>query len=177
MCVYPMPYGITHLWIQACLVLHVLSVTTSLMMTATQEIAPVATAGKGNGNREGGITTDDDEWNSVPSKDNRRRNRPRHPVQDENVWSSTPPLPIEYLPPSGVSNNSRPYMLLLAGLPGSGKSTFARSLVEAMPYKVCHWRNGAIVSPLVCITYRIFLLSCSIDTLLIISLNESIKMK
>ena len=148
-----MPYGITHLWIQACLVLHVLSITrptTSLTMTnSIQATTALTTVGKGTGKDEDGSAMDDDEWNSVPSKESRRRNRPRRPVQEDNVWSSTPPLPLPYFPPSGVSNHSRPYMLLLAGLPGSGKSTFARSLVEAMPYKVCRFCDVAHVSPLV----------------------------
>jgi predicted alpha/beta-fold hydrolase len=83
-----------------------------------------------------------DGWNSVPLAVDRRRNQPRRPVQDENAWSLAP-LQIDYIPAGTSNTDFRPYLLLLAGLPGSGKSTFARSLTEAMPYKVRRSVNEA----------------------------------
>lgn len=45
-------------------------------------------------------------------------------------------LPWAYIPPTPSSLSFGQFFLLLVGLPGSGKSTFARSLEETMPYKV-----------------------------------------
>jgi len=86
--------------------------------------------------------TGDDGWNTVPSGGDRRRNRPRRPVQASPSvttglsWSAVPlDLSLQALTLNDTTS-VRPYMLLLAGLPGSGKSTFSRSLLEAKPKKV-----------------------------------------
>ena len=68
------------------------------------------------------------EWNIIDKQKNTRR-RPQH-----KHWN----LPsLQYIPPPDDGLQFEPFMLLLVGMPGSGKSTFAKALVEAMPYKVC----------------------------------------
>jgi predicted kinase len=66
-----------------------------------------------------------DEWQDVP-----RQRRQRCPPQ----WTSSPVM-VEYIPPTPVTTYFEPFMILLVGLPGSGKSTFANLLAQAMPYK------------------------------------------
>lgn len=82
---------------------------------------------------------EEQEW-SQPRVSRRRQGgaglpRLHHHQQDNDAWKE-PVIPIEYIPPDDVNTLFQPFMLLLAGIPGSGKSTFARCLVEAMPYKV-----------------------------------------
>ena len=66
-------------------------------------------------------------WAEVSMKKNKPNgNRtPKYPYID--VVSSTSKR--------GDVGNSQPFMVLLVGLPGSGKSTFAQSLVQSMPNK------------------------------------------
>jgi Mrp family chromosome partitioning ATPase len=78
-------------------------------------------------------TKDDDGWATIPKKPVRRQQR-RDPK-----WSI--PICVEYIPPTPSNSEFQQCMLLLVGLPGSGKSTFARALEQAMPYKV---RNKAV---------------------------------
>lgn len=74
---------------------------------------------------------DDDGWASVPKKgDSHKRQRD----QQNDAWN-VPPIMVEYIPPPS-SLEFEPFLLLLVGLPGSGKSTFASMLESAMPYKV-----------------------------------------
>eukprot|EP00980_Cylindrotheca_fusiformis_P008186 scaffold1734_cov196-Cylindrotheca_fusiformis.AAC.8 len=56
----------------------------------------------------------------------------RHKPKDKPKQSL---LEVEYIPPSPTTTNFRPFMIILVGIPGSGKSTFARLLTKAMPYK------------------------------------------
>ena len=71
---------------------------------------------------------DDDGWETVPKKPIRKK-APQS-TQDDNI------LPwVSYIPPTKQNSQFEPFMLLLCGIPGSGKSTFARSLQQAMPYK------------------------------------------
>ena len=73
---------------------------------------------------------DDDGWESVPKKQPRRKNKPRDEQQDDGS------LPwISFTPPTPENTQFAPFMLLLCGIPGCGKSTFAKSLQKAMPYK------------------------------------------
>lgn len=75
-------------------------------------------------------------WNTVPKgRRGGRQQRQHEQNQYTDKWSGSP-LPIEYIPPESTNEPLQPFMILLAGLPGSGKSTFSRSLVDAMPYKV-----------------------------------------
>ena len=53
-------------------------------------------------------------------------------VRKNNVW--TPPFVKPIAKPEGYKQNS-PKMLILVGIPGSGKSTFACSLEKAMPWR------------------------------------------
>lgn len=46
-------------------------------------------------------------------------------------------LEVELIPPTPENTAFTPFMVLLVGLPGSGKSTFAQALEGAMPYKFC----------------------------------------
>jgi predicted kinase len=66
-----------------------------------------------------------DEWQDVP-----RQRRQRSPPQ----WTSSPVM-VEYIPPTPAMVGFEPFMILLVGLPGSGKSTFANLLAQTMPYK------------------------------------------
>jgi predicted kinase len=68
------------------------------------------------------------EWNIAGKK---RKDRP---TPQRKPWK----LPsVKYIPPPPDGDPQfEPFMLLLVGLPGSGKSTFAKALIEAMPYKV-----------------------------------------
>jgi polynucleotide 5'-kinase involved in rRNA processing len=75
----------------------------------------------------------DDGWASIPKRTVRRQQR-RDPK-----WSI--PICVEYISPTPSNSEFQQCMLLLVGLPGSGKSTFARALERAMPYKV---RNKAV---------------------------------
>jgi len=75
-------------------------------------------------------------WTTVPDNSQGRsqlQNGRRRPRNDK--WSGNPPV-VEPIPQDDSNCQFEPFMLLLAGLPGCGKSTFARMLVEAMPYKV-----------------------------------------
>ncbi len=85
------------------------------------------------------IDQDLKQWNTVRKGRQRRQNSPHclTGIQESSNehWSGAP-LCIEYIPPVSTNVSFQPSMLLLTGLPGSGKSTFARSLVDAMPYKV-----------------------------------------
>lgn len=70
---------------------------------------------------------DDDGWESVPQKQPRRkRNTP--PENGALPW-------VSYISPTAENSQYTPFMLLLCGIPGSGKSTFAKSLETSMPYK------------------------------------------
>eukprot|EP00536_Pseudo-nitzschia_multiseries_P005660 jgi/Psemu1/13080/gm1.13080_g len=87
----------------------------------------------------------DDDWTDVPKKKkaNRAANRNgsgnRAPKQHKDPH-------IEVLAPTNHSDNTgtnyqpqhhEPFLVLLVGLPGSGKSTFSQSLVASMPGKFC----------------------------------------
>ena len=68
------------------------------------------------------------EWNIIDKQKNTKRRSQHKP------WN----LPsLQYIPPPDDGLQFEPFILLLVGMPGSGKSTFAKALVEAMPYKVC----------------------------------------
>jgi DNA polymerase III delta prime subunit len=71
---------------------------------------------------------ENDGWEPIPKKNNNRRR------QRNSAWSA--PLTVEFIPPTPSNLDFQQSMLLLVGLPGSGKSTFARALEQAMPYKV-----------------------------------------
>ena len=72
----------------------------------------------------------------------RRRRQPEQHNPREQVPRSKkryePPLPfsVEYIHPTAKTLEFQQFMLLLCGIPGSGKSTFAKALERAMPYKV-----------------------------------------
>lgn len=76
------------------------------------------------------------EWKHPRGPRQRKGGGPQnqHHQQENDNWNE-PLMQIEYIPPDSENTVFQPSMLLLAGLPGSGKSTFARSIVQAMPYK------------------------------------------
>lgn len=88
-----------------------------------------------------------DGWSPAPRKQRRRKGgtsrsgansgsgQSQGNQTTSHAWSG-PPLFVEPLPSDATTSQFQPFLLLLAGLPGSGKSTFAKTLVEAMPYKV-----------------------------------------
>jgi hypothetical protein len=78
---------------------------------------------------------DGDGWAKVPQKGGRTNGAQNASSHQTEQWSGAP-LAVEPIPQDPLNCQFQPFLLLLAGLPGSGKSTFARTLVEAMPYKV-----------------------------------------
>eukprot|EP00339_Tiarina_fusa_P011204 CAMPEP_0117001334 /NCGR_PEP_ID=MMETSP0472-20121206/3370_1 /TAXON_ID=693140 ORGANISM="Tiarina fusus, Strain LIS" /NCGR_SAMPLE_ID=MMETSP0472 /ASSEMBLY_ACC=CAM_ASM_000603 /LENGTH=230 /DNA_ID=CAMNT_0004701311 /DNA_START=217 /DNA_END=910 /DNA_ORIENTATION=- len=71
---------------------------------------------------------EDDGWESVSN------NKSRNKQGQTNHWTS-PPLNVEFIPPTPANTEFEPCLYLLLGLPGSGKSTFSQALERAMPYK------------------------------------------
>ena len=68
-------------------------------------------------------------WNNVPPK--KKNSRPRRGPTLPPSWF----LELEPADNSTESNDFEPFMLMLMGFPGSGKSTVARKLQELMPKK------------------------------------------
>lgn len=82
---------------------------------------------------------DDDGWASVPTKQTRRkqhnyRAQEQQPQQQQVVDSDSLPW-VSPIPPTAENSEFKPFVLLLCGVPGSGKSTFAKSLQHGMPFK------------------------------------------
>ena len=101
--------------------------------------------------RSGGYAalSNDGQWNTVPAinrRDRRRLDRERginntNNINDnDNDYNRTTnehaPPQISYIAPTSSNNNPtfKPFMLLLVGIPGSGKSTFATCLVDGKPW-------------------------------------------
>eukprot|EP00538_Stauroneis_constricta_P000908 CAMPEP_0119554576 /NCGR_PEP_ID=MMETSP1352-20130426/7032_1 /TAXON_ID=265584 /ORGANISM="Stauroneis constricta, Strain CCMP1120" /LENGTH=307 /DNA_ID=CAMNT_0007601189 /DNA_START=23 /DNA_END=946 /DNA_ORIENTATION=+ len=99
--------------------------------SASQSSSPPNNNGDDDDN--GGDKIDDnDGWQSVPL----RRNRPQRKVDESSSASEDVPIPqVEYIEPTDENTSFNPFMVMLVGIPGSGKSTFARALEQAMPYK------------------------------------------
>ena len=84
-----------------------------------------------NNNNDG----DNDGWESVPQKQPRRKRKtPQETAATTGANSGALPW-ISYIFPTTENSQATPFMLLLCGIPGSGKSTFAKSLETSMPYK------------------------------------------
>jgi predicted kinase len=86
-------------------------------------------------------TNKDKEWQTAA-----RRQRQRRPPQ----WTESP-LMVEYIPETPVTTSYEPFIILLVGLPGSGKTTFAHSLTQAMPYKFVRINQDELKSRRQCI--------------------------
>ena len=76
-----------------------------------------------------------DGWATIPSKQTQRNDSQNTSTRTSWNASSTPPLVVEYIPPTPQNTQFQQSLILLIGLPGSGKSTFSRALEEGMPYK------------------------------------------
>ncbi|CAJ1894937.1 unnamed protein product [Cylindrotheca closterium] len=83
--------------------------------------------------KEDDVTDENDGWEAAPTKNSKKRRNKRN--QNSSPQWSSPPIMVEPIPPTPQTTNFSPFMILLIGLPGSGKSTFSNLLVEAMPYK------------------------------------------
>ena len=98
----------------------------------------MANIGKGEG--DGETNNDGGNWSMVESSRNRNKEAGRgaevpQEQSSHSDWSG-PPVCIEPVPHTLSNSRFQPFMLLLVGLPGSGKSTFARALVEAINYLI-----------------------------------------
>lgn len=91
---------------------------------------------------------DNDQWESVPAKTSKKNRRSKG--NQFSQWSS-PPLMVEPIPPTPQTTNFTPFMILLMGLPGSGKSTFSNLLMEAMPYKFARVNQDQLGSRQKCV--------------------------
>jgi hypothetical protein len=98
------------------------------------------------------MSQDDDGWATIPEAKTKRRHRKNknsnlHKTNNNNnnnnisltrfpAATTFVPIHVEFIPPTDTTLQFQSFMILLCGLPGSGKSTFARALEQAMPYKV-----------------------------------------
>ncbi|KAL3942371.1 MAG: hypothetical protein SGBAC_003437 [Bacillariaceae sp.] len=99
------------------------------MQLSPQKEANAATTAENAENAE------NDGWAAAPTKNSKkRRNKGKRRNLSSPEWSS-PPIMVEPIPPTSQTTSFSPFMILLIGLPGSGKSTFSNLLMEAMPYK------------------------------------------
>ena len=119
------------------------------------------------------MTMDQEEepW-TQPRAQHRRRpggSRMGNHQDNHDCWKE-PLIQVDYIPPDSANTLFQPSMLLLVGLPGSGKSTFSRSLVQAMPYKVnlnvLHLITCLFLHPIsnldsTCLAYAMILLVCT----------------
>mmetsp|Transcript_27832 Transcript_27832/g.42397 ORF Transcript_27832/g.42397 Transcript_27832/m.42397 type:complete len:277 (+) Transcript_27832:3-833(+) len=92
-----------------------------------------------NNNHQHDGNDENDGWSTIPQKKNTKKKKKAQAQQQElmSAWSTTtvPPTDIPFIPPSSLQEEGEQFILILVGLPGSGKSTFARILEQAMPYK------------------------------------------
>lgn len=82
------------------------------------------------------------QWQIVSGQPNRQRREPK--------WDSSPVM-VEYIPPTPVTAQFESFVILLMGLPGSGKSTFSNLLERAMPYKFARVNQDELKSRKDCI--------------------------
>jgi predicted kinase len=101
---------------------------------------------------------EDDEWESVPTKEEKKKKRNRDQREDD----GNPPLPwlanlLKSCTRPEFDDHSRPFseptILLLAGLPGSGKSTFAKSLEQLQPWKYVRINQDELKSRDQCLAF------------------------
>jgi len=88
----------------------------------------------------------DDGWANVPNKKKKRRKKPgetRASIQ-HNPY-------IECIEPTS-NCTYEPFMILLVGLPGSGKSTFAQTLEVSMPDKFCRINQDQLKTRKKCVS-------------------------
>jgi predicted kinase len=85
----------------------------------------------------------DNDWRHIQKRTRGHNNRCRNEL---------PPPATAFVPPTTSSSNSNfeQFMLLLTGIPGSGKSTFAESLVSGKPYIYVRVNQDALGSRVAC---------------------------
>jgi predicted kinase len=76
---------------------------------------------------------DIDGWSTVDNKTKKSNGR-KNEIRPHPSWASSLPM-VEPIPPTPDNSSYEPFLLLLMGLPGSGKSTFGSLLETTMPYK------------------------------------------
>lgn len=84
-----------------------------------------------------------DDWQQVPSK----KPKQRRPKQNPTAWMQE--LAVMEQPEQALS---RPFVLLLVGLPGSGKSTFAETLCRILPWKFGYVNQDILKNRRACLT-------------------------
>lgn len=89
-----------------------------------------------------GSAEEEDGWEAIQTKQKRGNkrgegsNNATNSTDDDDQLKSKNTLPeISYISPPPKDVPFKPVMILLCGIPGSGKSTFAKSLERSMPYK------------------------------------------
>jgi predicted kinase len=91
----------------------------------------------------------DDGWADVSRKKKERSTKSKASNKQKNSKPKQhDPYIEQLLDPTSNNSNDRfePFMILLVGLPGSGKSTFAQSLVASMPNKFCRINQDELKS-------------------------------
>lgn len=93
------------------------------------------------------ISEDNGNWSEVPSRNKHHRHRNRKQIKNNNnneQPEQPPPPEYSYISPTSDfherhnnknNKNVQPYILLLVGIPGSGKTSLSKSLMKARPYK------------------------------------------
>lgn len=81
---------------------------------------------------------DDDDWDTIPKKEKKPRKTKDNNDNSKRTKKQRNPY-INIIAPTSTDKDTpqqyEPFMVMLVGLPGSGKSTFAQSLVASMPNK------------------------------------------
>ncbi|KAL7542577.1 hypothetical protein ACHAWF_007204, partial [Thalassiosira exigua] len=111
--------------------------------TSPLQISPIR-AGRATLSQKTQTMSDADGWVDVPARgrESRKRDHPSRDGDDEGgdevVYS--PPQPS----PRSDDETPRPFVLILCGIPGTGKSHFASRLAEALPRKFVRVNQDAL---------------------------------
>lgn len=130
------------MWIMVCmpifpsdlLIVCLIASTRSFLCSPTRSLLFSLEAEMPRSRRRGGKARNTGE-NVETVRDEGKEDSLSSPSHQSDPWSGEP-LQLERVPQDALNSQFQPYMLILVGLPGSGKSTFALALESAMPFKV-----------------------------------------